>query len=423
MGPRGGPVMRVILHCDANGFYASCELVERPALRGLPVSVGGDPEARHGIVLASSQEAKRAGVKTGMVLWQARQLCPQLIILPPNFRLYMHMSRRLRHMYEEYSPKVESYGLDECWVDLTSRGVDLEDGKQIADTLRKRAWDELGLTLSVGVSWNKIFAKLGSDYKKPDATTLITPDNYRQVVWPLPAGDLLFIGPRTVPKLRRRGVSTIGDIAALPRDTLAGWFGKVGVMHHIHARGEDESPVMPVGFETAVKSVGNSTTTPQDMETPEDVRCVITLLAESVARRLREAGLKGRCVNIHVRDTALRTAGCQKTIPYDTALSGDIIKTAMGLFEERGYAVMLPLRSIGVSVSSLVQASAPVQQDLFGFAGKREKQEDLAKAVDSIRQRFGTQAIMRGNVLGNAAFSGINPHDDHTIHPVPFYSG
>ncbi len=415
--------MRVILHCDANGFYASCELMERPALRGLPVSVGGDPEARHGIVLASSREAKRYGIKTGMVLWQARQLCPQLIILPPNFKLYMHMSRKLRHMYEEYSPKVESYGLDECWLDLTSRGVTLEDGKHLADTLRKRAWEELGLTLSVGVSWNKIFAKLGSDYKKPDATTLITPENYKELVWPLPAGDLLFVGPRTVPKLRRRGVNTIGDIAAQPRNTLAAWFGKVGVMHHINARGEDESPVMDVGFESSIKSVGNSTTTPQNMETVEDVHCVFTLLAESVARRLREAGLKGHCINIHVRDVKLRTAGCQKTVPYDTALSSDIIKVAMELFENRGYAIMLPLRSIGVSVSSLVQESEPVQQDLFGYAQKREKQRDLAVTVDSIRERYGTQVIMRGNVLQNTAFSGINPHDDHTIHPVPFYTG
>lgn len=415
--------MRVILHCDANGFYASCELMERPALRGLPVSVGGDPEARHGIVLASSQEAKRFGIKTGMVLWQARQLCPQLITLPPNFKLYTRISRKLRQMYTEYSPLVESYGLDECWVDLTSRGVELEDGKRIADSLRKRAWNELGITLSIGVSWNKLFAKLGSDYKKPDATTLITPENYQEILWPLPVGDLLFVGPQTVPKLRRRGINTIGDIAALPRETLAAWFGKVGVMHHIHACGEDESPVMEVGFETSIKSIGNSTTTPQDMETVEDVRCVFTLLAESIARRLREAGLKGHCISIHVRDAKLKTAGCQRTIRYDTTLSNEIVKIAMALFESRGYVAMLPLRSVGVSVSSLVHESVPEQQDLFGFAGKRKKQQDLAVAVDSIRQRYGTQVIMRGNVLRNAAFSGINPHDDHTIHPVPFYTG
>lgn len=414
--------MRIILHCDANGFYASCELVQRPELRGLPVSVGGDEEARHGIILASSREAKQYGVKTGMALWQARQACPKLITLPPNFSLYISVSRQLRKMYEEYSPKVESYGLDECWVDLTSRGMSLEDGQKLADELRARVREELGITLSIGVSWNKIYAKLGSDYKKPDATTLITHNNYRDIVWPLPAGDLLFVGPRTIPKLRKLGINTIGDLARADERTMQSWFGKVGLMHGASARGEDSSPVMMSGFETAIKSIGNSTTTPQDMITNEDVKSVYTLLAESVARRLREAGLKGRCVNISVRDANLVVRGCQRTIDHHTALSGDIAKMAMALYQERGYDSMLPLRSIGVSVSSLTPDSTPEQLDLFGAAVRRSRQLDLAVAVDDIRRRYGTQVIQRGNVMASV-FSGINPHDDHTIHPVPFYAG
>ncbi len=222
-----------------------------------------------------------------MVLWQARQLCPELVILPPNFSRYLSYSRRLRQIYEKYSPKVESYGLDEFWIDISNPDVSLEDGRKMADKLRERARDELGLTLSVGVSWNKIFAKLGSDYKKLDATTLISPDNYKEVVWPLPAEDLLFVGPRTKPKLAKYRIYTIGDIANAPDELLSHRFGKVGQMHQCYARGLDESPVMAVGTETAIKSVGNSTTTPLDMCSIDDVRCVYTLLAESVATRLR----------------------------------------------------------------------------------------------------------------------------------------
>lgn len=414
---------RVILHCDANGFYASCELARQPELRGFPVSVGGDPEARHGIVLASTPQAKARGVKTGMVLWQARILCPDLIILPPDFTHYLSVSRKLRSMYEEHSPLVESYGLDECWVDLTSNDITLSDGQRIADSLRTRAREELGITLSIGVSWNKIFAKLGSDYKKPDATTLITPENYQSIVWPLPASDLLFVGPRTAPKLRTRGIHTIGDIATTPPDRLHSWLGKVGIMHAINARGEDSSPVMPVGLESAIKSVGNSTTTPVDMATLEDVACVFALLAESVAARLRQDGLTGCCINISVRDTSLRCAACQKTIGHHTALAGDIERTAMQLFHAYGYAAMLPLRSIGVSVSSLQPEGTPLQMDLLGDTAQRDRQLALARCVDGLRSRFGTQSILRGHILASSDFFGINPQDDHIIHPVPFYNG
>ncbi|NLA52757.1 MAG: DNA polymerase IV [Clostridiales bacterium] len=414
---------RVILHADANGFYASVELVYRPELRGLPLSVGGDQEARHGIVLASSREAKRWGIKTGMVLWQARQLCPDLIVLSPNFSRYIAFSRQLRKIYEEYSPRVESYGLDECWIDISNLGVSLEDGKDLADELRRRVREELGITLSVGVSWNKIFAKLGSDYKKPDATTLISPENYQDIVWPLPAGDLLFVGPRTRPKLAKYRIYTVGDIANAPDEFLSQRFGKVGRMHQCHARGMDESPVMAVGTEAAIKSVGNSTTAPQDMCSIDDVRCVYTLLAESVATRLREAGLKGRCISISVRDAELNCEACQLSIDHHTALAGEIRDVAMQLFTSRSYERMLPLRSVGVSCSSLTSFYAPLQMDLMGKAASWERQLELAKSVDQIRRRYGTQIIQRGNVLAKPAFSSINPHDDHVIHPVPFYAG
>lgn len=415
--------MDVILHCDANSFYASCEVMQRPELQGLPVSVGGDQEARHGIVLASTVEAKKYGVKTGMALWQARELCPRLIILKPDFRLYMEMSRRLRQMYQEYSPRVESYGLDECWLDLSEPGMTMTEGKHVADTLRERAKDELGLCLSVGVSFNKIFSKLGSDYQKPDATTVITQDNYKSIVWPLPVSDLMFVGPRTTLKLRQKMINTIGDLAATDANLLRGWFGKVGVMHYENANGLDRSPVMETGFESAIKSIGNSTTTPIDMLTCEDVKCVITLLSESVSTRLREAGLQGRCISLYLRDTDLKTVGCQITVNHDTALCDDICKTAMDLFTHRGCEAMLPLRSAGVSVSTLRSTMTAVQLDLFGMTIHRDKLEHAERAVDDIRRRYGMQSVLRGNVMAQRAFSKINPYNDHVIHPVPWYAG
>ena len=414
---------RVVLHCDANGFYASCELVYAPHLRGLPVSVGGDAEARHGIILASNQHAKKYGVKTGMVLYQARKLCPNLVIIKPNFKRYYSFSMRLQGIYREYTPLVESYGLDESWLEITNPGVTLQDGKILADNLRDRIREELGLTISVGVSFNKIFAKLGSDYKKPDATTVITQENFRDIVWPLPAGDLLFVGPQTARKLAREYILTIGDIASVRPEYLLNNLGKVGAMHVANAQGLDNSPVMPVTVSHVIKSVGNSTTTPVDMISVEDVQCVFTLLAESVATRLREIGMAGRCINIHVRDTNLNIRACQTTISHHTALSGDITKAAMRLFIARDYASMFPLRSIGVSVSSLTDAQDPLQLDLFGDTLKRDRQLDLAKTVDQIRTRFGTQVIRLGNVLARPAFAVINPHDDHTIHPEQFYAG
>ncbi len=415
--------MRVILHCDANGFYASCELAYHPQLRGLPVSVGGNVDARHGIVLASTPEAKRCGIKTGMVLWEAKQLCPQLIIMPPNFNRYLSFSRRLMAIYKEHSPRVEAYGLDEAWVDLSNPGFSLQDGKELADRLRARVKEELGVTISVGVAWNKIFAKLGSDMKKPDATTLITPENYQQTVWALPVGDLAFVGYRTVPKLARLGIHNIGDLARTDPALLQSWFGKVGLMHSVHARGEDDSPVMPVAVEAAVKSIGNSTTTPRDMSTVEDVICVYTVLADAVAARLREHGFQGSCVSISVRDVELKCASCQLTLDHHTAIADDILSVAMHLFHLRGYDKMLPLRSIGISVGSLIVHDAPQQLDLLGENAQRERQMALARSLDDIRRRYGMKSILRGNVLARPVFADINPKDDHIIHPVPFYTG
>lgn len=413
---------RVILHMDANSFYASVECLYRPEARNKPLSVCGDPEARHGIVLTSNQLAKKRGVKTGMAIWQARQMCPDLMVVPPDYGLYLHFSRMMREMCQGYSERVEAFGLDENWLDVSGPDADMRTGAALAHALRQRVKAELGITVSVGVSDNKVFAKLGSDYRKPDAVTVIDPAHFREIVWPLPAGDLLFVGPRTARRLAGINIRTIGDLANAPADVIARMLGKNGVMLQLYANGLDRSPVMPTVAEAAIKSVGNSTTTPHDMETLDDARCVFYLLAESVGARLRESGLRCRCVSISVRTPELRWYSCQEALTIPTRVTTEIAERAVALFSQR-YARLLPLRSVGVSCGMLVPDTAPIQLDMLGSQERRDRLEKLDDALDGIRRRFGHTVIQRGVVLTDRSVAQISPKDDHTIHPVPFYAG
>lgn len=413
---------QIILHADANTFYASVECLYRPEIRQRPVAVCGDPEARHGIVLTANRLAKSRGVKTGMAIWQARQVCPALVVVPPDYALYIHFSRMMREIYEEYSDRVESFGLDECWIAVTNPGVTISDGERIAHEIRERVKRELGITISVGVSNNKVFAKLGSDMKKPDAVTVIHPDNFQNEIWQLPASDLLYVGPRTSKKLRDLNIVTIGDLAMAPPHVLQYKLGKNGLLLQAYANGFDTSPVMPVDVSMAIKSVGNSTTTPHDIATVEDARCVYYLLAESVGARLREHGFLSQCISISMRTTDLISQSCQKTLFRPTNITKEIAQYSCDLFLER-YTRFLPLRSVGISCGSLIPDSRPVQLDMFGDQEQRERQHRVDLAIDGIRHRFGNQIIQRGNVLSDTAFAAINPKDDNTIHPVPFFAG
>ena len=409
---------RVVLHCDANSFYASVCCSDNPIYRGLPLAVCGRQEERHGIVLAATREAKKLGIKTGMTNGDARKLCPRLVIQPPDYPEYMRFSRHMAGIYREYTPLVQSFGLDESWVDISNPGVTLADGEKLADMLRKRIWEELGITISVGVSYNKIFAKLGSDLKKPNATTVISRDNYRDVVWPLPASELLYVGSKNAPKLAYFGIRTIGDLANSSPSLLKQMMGKNGLTLLNFARGEDQTPVEEYD---AVKSIGNSATLPHDVTTPEEAAAAIYMISESVAARLRDNGLKARCISIGVRDTKLNWAGCQHTIDHATALSGEIARTAIELFNRR-YTGRLPLRSMGVHCSSLVPGSAPEQTDLFGNAFRREKELSLARSIDDIRRRWGHQIIQRAVVLADPLFAKVNPKEEHLIHPVSYFN-
>lgn len=296
---------RTILHSDCNCFYVSVELLHHPEPRGKPVAVGGDPEARHGIVLTADYTAKRYGVKTGMALWQAKQVCPDITFLPPRMDLYLRFSRMAQEIYADYTDKREPYGIDESWLDVTDSATLKGDGFHIAQEISSRMKKELGITVSVGVSFNKIFAKLGSDYKKPDAITTMYEDEFQRKAWCLPVSDLLYVGNATNKKLYSMGIRTIGDLAKSDETLLVRKLGKMGSILWAFANGYDESPVKLENTSAPVKSVGNSTTTPRDMETDEDVKIVLYILAESVAARLRENGFRCRTVEISVRDKEL----------------------------------------------------------------------------------------------------------------------
>ena len=413
---------RVILHCDANSFYASVECLYRPSLRHSPVAVCGSVEERHGIVLTKNQLAKQQGVQTGEAIWQARMKCPDLVCVPPDFALYLRFSQRMRKLYEEYAERVESFGLDEAWMDISNPGVTMGDGERIAHEIRNRIKRELGITVSVGVSFNKVFAKLGSDLKKPDAVTVIPPDAFQEKVWGLPVGELLFVGPATRRKLGEMNVRTIGDLARMDAELLRGRLGKPGLTLKAYASGLDTSPVMPAQANAVIKSVGNSTTPPHDLQNTDDARCLYYLLAESVAARLRQEGLRAKCVAISARDTELVTRSCQQTLDRATNLSGEIARAALQLFQER-FALGFPYRSIGLSCSALSPQDEPVQLDFMGDEAQRMKNERLENAIDGLRRRFGHQIVRRAVVLTDRQYATVNPVEDHTVHPVPFYAG
>jgi DNA polymerase-4 len=322
-------------------------------------------EARHGIILAKTYQAKRRGVKTGMAIWEARRACADLIVLPPDYPLYLRFSRMFRELLAEYSDLVEGFGLDENWADLSvlSDGK-LRAGAQIAEEIQRRVRFEMGITVSIGVSYNKIFAKLGSDLRKPEGLAAITPENYKRLVWPLPAADLLGVGRATARKLESVGIHTIGDIAKTSPEALHGLLHKWGLFLHMFANGQDASPVSPLGKEAAIKSVGNSTTTPRDLICDEDAHIVFYNLAESVAERLRDLGLRGRTVQISLRDNTLMSFERQLTLPKATCLASELSAAAMQLLREN-YDWRKPLRSIGIRAAQLVPAIKQVQLSFF----------------------------------------------------------
>ena len=412
---------RHILHVDANSFYSSVEMQENPTLRGKRIAVCGSKEDRHGIVLTASYPAKRMGVKTGMAIWEAQRCCRDLIIVPPHYREYMRYSGYMREILQDYTDQVEAFGLDESWADVSGSVGLFGSAMTIAREISERVKRELGITVSIGVSDNKVTAKLGSDYKKPDAITRIEADNYKDIVYPLPVQDLLYVGHATQRKLNYYGIRTIGQLAQTNPETLHGWFGKVGYSLSAFARGLDASPVAKQDHVAAVKSVGNSGTTPRDLVNNEDVWLMLLVMSESVAMRMRELNMKCTVVEVSVRDSDLNGFVRQRKIETPTSSSLEIAQVAFDLFRNN-YRWGKPLRGVGVRGASLVPADTPVQLGFFCNAEKREKLERLDKAVDGVRERYGYTSVQRARTYTDRGLGAINPKDDHTVHPVGFFN-
>ena len=413
---------RNILHVDCNCFYAAVEMQRHPELRDKPLAVCGSQEERHGIVLTRNYVAKPYGIKTGEAIWQARQKCPNLVVLPPDYREYIRFSRMAREIFEDYTDRIEPFGLDESWLDVTGSTGLFGSPLTIAEEISERFKFELGITVSIGVANNKITAKLGSDYKKPDAITRIEADNYKQIVYPLPVEDLLYVGPATSRKLRSIGISTIGRLAECPEDLLVRRLGKMGAVLSMFANGRDNSPVCRSDHIQNIKSVGNSATTPRDLICDEDVRIMLYLLSESVAVRMRELASRYTVVEVSVRDADLYSFTRQRKLQTPTCSSAEIAGTAFDLFR-RNYHWSKPIRSIGVRGAELVEATSATQLSLFSDDKKRDRWERIDGAMDHLRRRYGYMSIQRAVVRTDPLLAGINPKDDHTIHPVGYFVG
>ena len=391
---------RVILHSDLNCFYASVEMMLDPTLKGKAVAVCGSTEDRHGIVLAKSELAKKAGIKTGMVNWEARQLCKDLIVVPPQYDQYLKYSKLTQSIYHRFTDQVEPFGMDECWMDVTgSQGV-YGDGMSIAEKIRVAVKEELGLTVSIGVSYNKIFAKLGSDIKKPDAITQIRREDFMEKVWPLDASEMIYCGRATTAKLAKYGIRTIGQLAATDPALLKSWFGVNGLALWRYANGTDTSRVCHKDFVSPVKSVGHGITCTADLENEDEVHKVILALSQDIGHRLRVHELSARGVQLYVRGNDLLGAQFQSKLPFTTQLPSEIAASAYQVFRQK-YSWGSKVRAVTVRAIDLVPQTTPQQMSMFVDCGRIDKKERLQDAIEQLRDRFGKHAITYGALLGD----------------------
>jgi DNA polymerase-4 len=397
-----------------NAFYASVELLSRPELAGRPVAVCGDPAARHGIVLAKNERAKAFGVSTAETVWSARKKCPELVLLRAHHEKYREYCGLINEIYCRFTDMVEPFSIDESWLDVTGSGLMFGDGLEIGDRIRKTVREELGLTLSVGVSFNKVFAKMGSEYKKPDATTAIDRENYRELLWPLPVESLFFVGAATAAKLAGKGVRTIGRLASCDRKELVSWLGKQGGMLHDYANGADDSPVRLAEERRRIKSVGSGITFKRDIANADEIRTGVTALADTVAGRLRKYGLKCRSVKVDIKDPYFKTISRQKQLAVATDITEEIIGAAMDLIA-RAWGKGEPMRLITVTACNLQGGDETEQLSFLGADGVtpdasgagRARGRRIDMAMDGIRRKYGDGAITFGSILHNDI--GIDP--------------
>ncbi len=393
-----------------NAFFASVELLSHPELANAPMAVCGNPENRHGIILAKNELAKKAGVVTAQTLWQARKKCPDLQVVPPHHDKYKHYSRLINEIYGRFTDMVEPFSIDESWLDVTASRKLFGNGKQIADTIRETVREELGLTLSAGVSFNKIFAKMGSDYKKPDATTVISRENYKEILWPLPVSEMFFVGAATAEKLKKSGIMTIGQLAQTDRILLENMLGKHGGQLYDYANGLDDSPVSHQWEKQKIKSVGNGITFKRDLSGMEDIKGAVMHLADTVAARLRHYEMKACGIKVDIKDTKLQTISRQKQLISPTNLAYEISDAAFEIIVS-SWNIKNPVRMLTITGINLCDEDTGEQISLFAAdTASREKAEKLERAMDSIRARYGKSSITFGK--SNEDILGTDPHDD-----------
>ncbi len=389
---------RTILHCDCNAYFASVESIARPELRHVPMAVCGDPKNRHGVILAKNDLAKAAGVVTAESVYSALKKCPKLTLVAPHHEKYQDYSCRINKIYEQYTDQVEAFSVDESWLDVTASLHLFGTGREIADELRRRMREEIGLTISAGVSFNKTFAKMGSDYKKPDATTEITRENYRSILWPLPARSMLYVGHAAEETLARGGIYTIGDIARAGQARMVSLLGRAGETIHQYACGLDEEPVRRVGQGEAAKSIGSGMTFARNLTGEADIRTGLTMLADTVGTRLRHEGLYCSTVQVQIKNPALQVICRQKKLPAGTNSTREILEEAFSIVKS-SWNLASPIRMLTVTAVGL-SPDASAQMSLFDDAGKkRQLEEKRDSAIDAIRARFGPEAISFGNTI------------------------
>ena len=391
------PEDRIILHADCNSYFASVESIDHPEWKLVPMAVCGDPELRHGIILAKNELAKAYHIQTAETIYSAKKKCPDLLLVPAHHKKYKAVCERINAIYEGYTDLVERFSIDESFLDVTGSRHLFGSGKEIADELRRRIREEIGVTVSVGVSFNKTFAKMGSDYKKPDATTVISRENYKELLWPLPIGELLFVGKSGASVLQDHGILTIGDLAQADPASISSFFGKTGVHLQQAARGEDLSPVLPTGYEEQPKSISHNVTFDHDLTDLAEILAGITLISDQVGTRLRRKKLFASVVQIQIKDTSLKVINRQKQLAQYTCSTRLIRDTALSLLRDN-WPEGMPIRMLSVGVTGL-SLDGSQQLDLFMDTAKAEKAQRLDEAVDSIRAKYGKQSITFGRTM------------------------
>ena len=390
---------RVILHCDCNSFFASVETVLDPSYRDVPMAVCGSREDRHGIVLAKNEHAKKYGIKTAETVYSALKKCPKLVIAEPHYSAYADFSRRANEIYARYTDMIEPFGIDESWLDVTASRKLFGSGEEIAKRISEDIKRELSITVSIGVSFNKVFAKLGSDYKKPDAITVIGREDVERIVYPLPAADLLFVGKRTAEELSLIGIRTIGELARADAEFLKYKFGKMGDMLYKYSRGLDDSPVSAEREES--KSISSGFTFKHDLVGYSDMRVAIEYLSEDIGTKLRKKGLKCRTVQLTVKDEYLHVIQRQRPQEPPSDISGEIAECAYKILLSE-WSAERPVRMLTVCASSLISADDCHDQiSIFdeGRDERRAKRKEAENTVDKIRQKFGNSIITKGAII------------------------